>query len=207
MSVNNYEEMKIESDVFQQARDNFNLYLQRLFDGMKKNNSSEGSITLKVDINMEMDFVSDGQGGTTEINKPVLKQKVAIAVPLKDHIDSKKDTGMNLVWDEELRRFVLRYINEGGQKTLFDPDYEENLHGENSDPDESAMLPGPTNALPDNGGAIDADFTEVNEQDEENTEPTEKEAPGSDTEASDSTGDNDYEYDDLDNPEGEGNEE
>lgn len=63
MSVNNYEEMKIESDVFQQARDNFNLYLQRLFDGMKKNNSSEGSITLKVDINMEMDFVPDGQGG------------------------------------------------------------------------------------------------------------------------------------------------
>ena len=195
MSACNYEEIKIENDVFEQARNNFNLYLQRLFEGMKKNNSNEGSITLKVDINTAMDFVPDGNGGTTEINKPVLKQRVSIAVPLKDHIDSKKDTGMNLVWDEELKRFVLKYINEGGQKTLFDPDYEQNLHGETADPDEGTMLPGPTNELPDNNGAIDAEYTEVDVADEENTEPEETEVPESDTEVSDSVDDDDYEYD------------
>lgn len=194
MSARNYEEIKIESDVFEQARNNFNLYLQRLFEGMKKNNSNEGSITLKVDIKMSMDFVPDGNGGTTEINKPVLNQKVSIAVPLKDQIDSKKDTGMNLVWDEELKRFVLKYINDGGQKTLFDPDYEENLKA-SSDADEGTMLPGPTNELPDNNGAIDAEYTEVDVSDEENTEPEEIEAPESDTEASDSVDDDDYEYD------------
>lgn len=48
--MNNYEEMKIESDVFTTARENFDLLMQRLFASMEKNNSDEGSITLKVDL-------------------------------------------------------------------------------------------------------------------------------------------------------------
>ena len=116
--MNNYEEMKIESDVFTTARENFDLLMQRLFASMEKNNSDEGSITLKVDLQMKQDWVPNGEGGSVEVNKPVIKHKVTIAVPVKDSMDSKKDTGMNLVWDEELNRYVLRYINEGGQQSL-----------------------------------------------------------------------------------------
>lgn len=36
--MNNYEEMKIESDVFTTARENFDLLMQRLFASMEKNN-------------------------------------------------------------------------------------------------------------------------------------------------------------------------
>lgn len=50
--MNNYEEMRIESDVFATARANFDLLMQRLFKSMEKNNSDEGSITLKVDLQM-----------------------------------------------------------------------------------------------------------------------------------------------------------
>lgn len=99
--MNNYEEMKIESDVFTTARENFDLLMQRLFASMEKNNSDEGSITLKVDLQMKQDWVPNGEGGSVEVNKPVIKHKVTIAVPVKDSMDSKKDTGMNLVWDEE----------------------------------------------------------------------------------------------------------
>lgn len=149
--MNNYEEMRIESDVFATARENFDLLMQRLFKSMEKNNSDEGSITLKVDLQMSQDWVPDGKGGSIEINKPVIKHKVSIAVPVKDSMDGKKDAGMNLVWDEELKRYVLKYINEGGQQSLFDPDYEENLKA-GADLDESTMLPGPSNALPDDNG-------------------------------------------------------
>ena len=153
--MNNYEEMRIESDVFATARENFDLLMQRLFKSMEKNNSDEGSITLKVDLQMSQDWVPDGKGGSIEINKPVIKHKVSIAVPVKDSMDGKKDAGMNLVWDEELKRYVLKYINEGGQQSLFDPDNEE-----------------------------------ITDQEEIN-------APGGDTEATDSTDDNgDYEYED-----------
>lgn len=100
--MNNYEEMKIESDVFTTARENFDLLMQRLFASMEKNNSDEGSITLKVDLQMKQDWVPNGEGGSVEVNKPVIKHKVTISVPVSDSMNSKKDTGMNLVWDEEL---------------------------------------------------------------------------------------------------------
>ena len=73
--MNNYEEMRIESDVFATARENFDLLMQRLFKSMEKNNSDEGSITLKVDLQMSQDWVPDGKGGSIEINKPVIKHK------------------------------------------------------------------------------------------------------------------------------------
>ena len=57
--MNNYEEMRIESDVFATARANFDLLMQRLFKSMEKNNSDEGSITLKVDLQMSQDWVPD----------------------------------------------------------------------------------------------------------------------------------------------------
>lgn len=205
--MNNYEEMRIESDVFATARENFDLLMQRLFKSMEKNNSDEGSITLKVDLQMSQDWVPDGKGGSIEINKPVIKHKVSIAVPVKDSMDGKKDAGMNLVWDEDLKRYVLKYINEGGQQSLFDPDYEENLKA-GADLDESTMLPGPSNALPEDNGVIDAEFKEVDQSeeaenqadtpaDEEITDQEETNAPGGDTEATDSTdGNGDYEYED-----------
>ena len=205
--MNNYEEMKIESDVFTTARENFDLLMQRLFASMEKNNSDEGSITLKVDLQMKQDWVPNGEGGSVEVNKPVIKHKVTISVPVSDSMNSKKDTGMNLVWDEELNRYVLRYINEGGQQSLFDPDYEQNLKGEDAEPDESTMLPGPSNELPDNSGVIDADYKEVDEAEEDENKPdtatdeeitTEEdgETPGGNPEFTDSVEDDDYEYDD-----------
>lgn len=172
--MNNYEEMKIESDVFTTARENFDLLMQRLFASMEKSNSDEGSITLKVDLKMKQDWVPNGEGGSVEVNKPVIKHKVTIAVPVKDSMDSKKDTGMNLVWDEELNRYVLRYINEGGQQSLFDPDYEQNLKGEDAE-DENQ---------PDTA------------TDEEITTEEDREAPGGNPEFTDSVEDDDYEYDD-----------
>lgn len=199
--MNNYEEMRIDSDVFAAARENFDLLMQRLFKNMEKNNSNEGSITLKVNLQMNQDWVPDGQGGSIEINKPVIKHKVSIEVPVKDSMDGKKDAGMNLVWNEELKRYVLKYINEGGQRSVFDSDYEQNLKVEETEPDESTMLPGPSNELPDNARVIDAEFTEDEVDESENeaedledeviTEQVESDEAGGYTEDVDDT----YEYD------------
>ena len=195
----------IESDVFANARDNFDSLLQKLFKSMENNESDEGSITLKVNLNMVEDWVPNGEGGTIHIKKPVLKHKVSIEVPVKDSIDGRKDSGMNLVWDDELRRYVLNYINEGGQQSLFDPDYEENLKG-SADLEESNLLPGPSNELPDLNGIPDVDFTEADPLDdalnrpitlvdEEITDEEDINAYGGDTEVTSSTdAEDDYEY-------------
>lgn len=190
MGTLNYEEITIESDVFQQARENFDMLLQRLFKKMEQNGSDEGSIALKVDINMETAWV-DTKDGQEEIHRPTLKHKVTTAVPVKDSFDGKRDTGMNLVYDEELKRYVLKYVSVGGQRSIFDDDFQKNMNRPTEDTESAPGLPCPSNILPppdDVGDVIeaqgeviteetisDAGFTESEEEKhaEAHTEPSE----------------------------------
>ena len=41
-------------------------------------------------------------------------------MPVKDSADGKRDTGMCLVYDEKLKRYVLKYVSTGGQMNIFD---------------------------------------------------------------------------------------
>ena len=62
-------------------------------------------------------------------------------VPVKDGFDGKNDTGMELVYDDELKRYVLRYVSEGGQQSIFDPEYANVVNGEATIVDEQPALP------------------------------------------------------------------
>lgn len=117
--MNNYEEMKIESDVFTTARENFDLLMQRLFASMEKNNSDEGSITLKVDLQMKQDWVPNGEGGSVEVNKPVIKHKVTIAVAVSRTVGCLPLTGAAL--SEHLVLRVKNGVNakQRGSKPLY----------------------------------------------------------------------------------------
>lgn len=56
MSILNYEEMTLESDTFQAARETFNLMMQKLFRKMEQSDMDEGSIDLKISIELNEDF-------------------------------------------------------------------------------------------------------------------------------------------------------
>lgn len=199
MSTTNYEEITIESDVFQQARENFDMLLQKLFRKMDQNGSDEGSITLKVDINMSTDWIGT-DNGQEEIHKPVLKHKATTAVPVKDSFDGKRDTGMNLVYDDDLKRYVLKYVSIGGQRSIFDDDFQQNMNMPESGK-EVAGLPGPSNILPPptENDIIDVPEDGVSEPmdmpDEEFTDYEEENDTDGDTEATDGN-DDDYGYED-----------
>lgn len=125
MSIQNYVDMTIESDIFTGARDSFDLMMQKLLHKMQQNASDEGSITLKVSVDMTTEWIPDGNGESEECFKPKIKYKVDYAVPVKEGQDGKKDPGMKLVYDAELRRYVLKYVNEGGQMSMFDSEFQE----------------------------------------------------------------------------------
>ena len=61
MSILNYEEMTLESDTFQAARETFNLMMQKLFRKMEQSDMDEGSIDLKISIELNEDFVPPGR--------------------------------------------------------------------------------------------------------------------------------------------------
>ncbi len=125
-NMSNNEVMKLENTAFDEARESFNIILQRLFDDMEKNESNEGNITLKVSLELLRDMIPNRYGEITEVNRPLIKYKVSSAVPIKETLDGMKDTGMNLIWDASLKKYVLKHI-DGEQRSLFDEDYEENL--------------------------------------------------------------------------------
>lgn len=125
--MNNYEEMRIESDVFATARENFDLLMQRLFKSMEKNNSDEGSITLKVDLQMSQDWVPDGKGGSIEINKIDAEFK---EVDQSEEAENQADTPANEeITDQE-------EINAPGGDTEATDSTDDNGDYEYEDPEE-----------------------------------------------------------------------
>lgn len=156
----NYEEISLQSDVFEAARKDFDRLLQKLFRTMENNESKEGSITLKVNVQTEKTPAWDEHGVYFEAHKPTIEHVITTTVPLKDKANGKKNTGMKLVWDGELGRYILRYVPEEGQRSMFDDDFEENLKNESPGITETAP------ELPDHHGAIDADFREIPDDDD-----------------------------------------
>lgn len=197
--MQNWQEITLGSESFEQARNDFDMLLQKLFQKMEQNASDEGKITLIVNIKMDTEFVPDPNGGTARrVSKPVLKHKINTEVPVKDSFDGQRDTGMELAYDDELKRYVLKYVSDGAQASIFDPEYSDVINGTAEEiretpalPGESIMLEGPVLESSENeqngdSDVIDAEYREVIRQEEEN-------GADSDTEA---TEDDDYSYED-----------
>lgn len=167
MSILNYEEMTLESDTFQAARETFNLMLQKLFKKMEQSDMDEGSIDLKISIELNEDYVPQDDGTTVRIKKPLIKYKISTVVPVKDSMDGKRDTGMRLVYDENLKRYVLKYVSTGGQMNIFDMEQQAENDADIVDSETPAIEGQPTYFLPDN--QTDAKSEEPQEE-EQNSE-------------------------------------
>lgn len=157
MATKDYKELSLDSDVFSSARDNFDLLMQELLEKMKTAESEEGSITLKVDLTLIDDLVDNNDGTVREIRCPVIKHKVTTSVPLKNSLDSKNDIRMDLRWDDELQRYVLKNITGGTQRSIFDPDFEDTLKSDSDEEQRGNALPGPESK----DEPIDTDFIDV----------------------------------------------
>lgn len=177
MATKDYKELSLDSDVFSSARANFDLLMQELLEKMKTAKSEEGSITLKVDLTLIDDLVDNNDGTVREIRRPVIKHKVTTSVPLKNSLDSKNDIRMDLQWDDELQRYVLKNITGGTQRSIFDPDFEDTLKSDSDEEQRGNALPGPESK----DEPIDTDFIDV---------PDEEPDMGADEAESD-----DYDYD------------
>lgn len=143
MSIKNYVDVTIESDIFAGVRESFNTMIQKLLYKMQQNAADEGKITLSVSIDMTTEWIPDGNGESEECQKPKLKYKVDYSVPVKEGMDGKKDPGMKIVYDEHLRKFVLKYVNEGGQMSMFDDEIQDTYPAETEVVDNTPAIAGP----------------------------------------------------------------
>lgn len=88
-------------------------------------------------------------------------------MPVKDSADGKRDTGMCLVYDEKLKRYVLKYVSTGGQMNIFDMEQQAENDADIVDSETLAIEGQPTYFLPDNQVDEESEEPQEEEQDSE----------------------------------------
>ena len=106
----NEEELKIESGIFENARNKFNKNLQNLIFEMLKSGSEEGSISLKLDVSM-----CD--------NVPLFKYQINANMNVKYKDTGLENPEMALHYDNN-KGYVLRRI-PSSQMSIFDMEEEQ----------------------------------------------------------------------------------
>ena len=124
MSMENIRDLILEDETFEDARNKFNTVLQRLFRSMIDTESNEGSITLKMDVSMQTEFIPnhdpDVEGESRQIRLPQFAYKVSSSITVKDEQKGNKNPQMELVWDEKQQKYVLQYVANTEQRSIFD---------------------------------------------------------------------------------------
>ena len=98
MSMENIRDLFLEDETFEDARNKFNTVLQRLFRSMIDTESNEGSITLKMDVSMQTEFIPnhdpDVEGESRQIRLPQFAYKVSSSITVKDEQKGNKNPQM-----------------------------------------------------------------------------------------------------------------
>ena len=131
--MNDYKELRIEGETFDQLRSNVNVVLQRALGTMKDKMSAEGKVTIGIDIKMAREVIPNYDPAipeeTREILKPRFEHKVTSAISIKAEEKGTVNPEMAMVWDEEKQEYVLTYVNNTEQRSMFDTDFEEVMNG------------------------------------------------------------------------------
>lgn len=187
--------LNFESDTFAPVKRDMNFVLQRLLGNMQEKGAVEGSMTVKIDVSFDTEYIPNYdpniKGQSRKIEKPKFKHVVTSALQIKDKKTGNMDTDMELVFDEDTGEYVIQPIANTQQRSIFDSDFGLDEHGGDDEKDsgdnEMKYIPGPT------GGTGDVIDVEIEEEDipEEEYEDVTDELIGDDDEEGE-----DYGYED-----------
>ena len=200
--------LNFESDTFSDMKRDMNFVLQRILGNMQEKGATEGSMTLKVDISLANEYITnydpEVEGESRKISKPKFKHKVTSAVQIKDEKSGNLDTEMELTFDEESGEYVMQPVANTEQRTIFDKDFQDNMNSpEQEEEDKPAgipQLPGP-----EEDNVIDGDYKEVedsagpedaDQEDEEIEDITDEIMKDMESGLEDEEDTDDYDYDD-----------
>lgn len=207
--------LHINDSAFEGMRADADRVLQRLLKNMVEKDSMEGKVTITIDVSLIQEYIPNRdpnvEGETRRTLTPKLSHKVGSVMQIKN--EAKGDTnydGMEMVWDDERKEYVLRPVANTEQMTIFDADFrcvnDEDV--EIVDDSQTALegrmvaaLPGPIENEADSEEADTGDSEEeYTEDDTSQTEDISEEFDEAPEPLPFSEGDDDYDYEE---PEGE----
>lgn len=188
-------QLNFESETFAGIKRDMNFVLQRLLGNMQEKGATNGSMTLKIDVSFDTEYIPNYdpqiEGESRKIEKPKFKHEVTSTVQIKDKKSGNMDTEMELVFDEDTGEYVMKPIANTQQRSIFDSDFgtdETDSNGDNTEERDVGIksLPGP---VENSDEVIDAEFKEVTDEKEAKDETEGIE------EASEAEGDNNNSFD------------
>ena len=144
--------LDFDSDTFEAMKTDMNFILQRMIGSMIEKDSTEGSMTIKIDVNMVTEWIPnnnpDVEGETRMIRKPQFKHKCASTIKINDEKSGSFNNEMELDMNEN-GCYYLKPVADTTQRTIFDSDFQSGMNKPESDKeDDSDIIDGTFKELP-----------------------------------------------------------
>jgi len=144
--------LDFDSDTFEAMKTDMNFILQRMIGSMIEKDSTEGSMTIKIDVNMVTEWIPnnnpDVEGETRMIRKPQFKHKCASTIKINDEKSGSFNNEMELDMNEN-GCYYLKPVADTTQRTIFDSDFQSGMNKPESDKeDDSGIIDGTFKELP-----------------------------------------------------------
>jgi hypothetical protein len=106
----------IYGEAFHKLREDFDKMMNETIMNMQRKGSSDASITIKLDIELEKTFAPvedlDGSRTTRDVYIPHFSHKVSSAMSIKSEVKGKFDEECELIWDPAGQRHLLVPIGQ-----------------------------------------------------------------------------------------------
>ena len=129
------ETLHIDDETFRKMRIDADQVLQKLLKNMAEKGSLDGKITINIDISFTEETVqnkdSNIEGDIRVVHTPKFQHKVSSVLQIKN--EQKGDMncdGMEMVYDELKKEYVLKPIIGREQMNIFDMEYTQPDNGE-----------------------------------------------------------------------------
>lgn len=144
--------LDFDSDTFEAMKTDMNFILQRMIGSMIEKDSTEGSMTIKIDVNMVTEWIPnnnpDVEGETRMIRKPQFKHKCASTIKINDEKSGSFNNEMELDMNEN-GCYYLKPVADTTQRTIFDSDFQSGMNKPEPDKeDDSGIIDGTFKELP-----------------------------------------------------------
>ena len=121
-------QLHINDETFDSMRSDTDLVMQKLIKNMIEKGSLEGKLTINIDVTLTREYIPNCdpniEGETRPVYIPRFAHKVGSVMQIKDETKGQKNyDGMELVWDDEKKEYVLKPIANTEQMTIFDAEF------------------------------------------------------------------------------------
>lgn len=140
--------LHIDDEAFEGMRMDADRVLQKLIKNMVEKGALEGSLTIKVDVLFQQEYIPNYdpeiEGESRKVLMPSFSHKVGSVMQIKDEAKGgSKYDGFELIWDDEAGEFVMKPITNTAQRNIFDVDFRcVNDEGGGSEEGEERFLEG-----------------------------------------------------------------